>query len=192
MTLAIGGYWQLHHRCTEYGNVLFQTHFKQKRTHHIEFAEGLRSKCECLHGTLSYLKWTNIFDARRKGNNIHIVVLDLRDAFGSVPHEYILEAIKEIILPQELVEVISKSFIQSSTKFRIGAALSDDIMIRRGVKQWCPLSPLLFNICIEQLSRYTIKTTRISHRKLTMLQSNTHTQMIWYYSQMTSRTWIHC
>ena len=94
-----------------------------------------------------------IFDARRKGSDIHIVALDLRDAFGSVPHEYIYEAIREVGLPEALVEIIKKSFSQSSTRFRIGSARSEEIMIRRGVKQGCPLSPLLFDICLEPLIR---------------------------------------
>ena len=94
-----------------------------------------------------------IYDARRKGKDVHIVALDLRDAFGSVPHEYIFEALKEIGFPAGLIEVIHNCFNQSSTKFRIGAEVSEEIMVRRGVKQGCPLSPLLFDICLEPLLR---------------------------------------
>ena len=92
-----------------------------------------------------------ICDANRRGKDIYIASLDLRDAFGSVPHEYIKYVLSEMQFPNEIIALISDSYDNGTAKVRVGSVESEIINIHKGVKQGCPLSPLIFNFCMNPL-----------------------------------------
>ena len=92
-----------------------------------------------------------ICDANRNAKDIYIAALDLRDAFGSVPHEYIKFVLSEMQFPEEIIALISDSYDNGTAKVRVGSEESDTINIHKGVKQGCPLSPLIFNFCMNPL-----------------------------------------
>jgi hypothetical protein len=77
----------------------------------------------------------------------------MKDAFGSVAHKLLDFNLKSMNLPQRLREMIIDSY--DNAKVIITGAVGDsgDIEIKRGVKQGCPLSPFLFNSCIDPLLR---------------------------------------
>ena len=90
-------------------------------------------------------------DSNRTQRSLYITALDLRDAFGSIPHAYINDILKQMNFPEEITEVIKDSYDNGTSKVRIGNEESGQINIRKGVKQGCPLSPLIFNFCINPL-----------------------------------------
>jgi hypothetical protein len=61
-----------------------------------------------------------INDAAEKRKQIYILSLDLRDAFGSIPHDLIEENLTSIGTPKQLIRLIMKSYegatIQMQTK----------------------------------------------------------------------------
>ena len=92
-----------------------------------------------------------ICDANRNNKDLYIATLDLRDAFGSVPHAYINFVLQEMNFPNEVLELINDSYANGTTKVRIGSKETDPINIHKGVKQGCPMSPLIFNFCMNPL-----------------------------------------
>ena len=52
-----------------------------------------------------------------------------------------------------VVEVVRDIYTGSTMRIMVGASHSDPISCARGVKQGCPLSPILFNLVVEQLLR---------------------------------------
>ena len=90
-------------------------------------------------------------DANRRHKNLYALAIDLRDAFGSVPHGYIKEILREMDFPSEVLNVISRAYDDGYTKVRIGNQEGQRIHIGQGVKQGCPLSPLIFNFCLNPL-----------------------------------------
>ena len=92
-----------------------------------------------------------ICDANRNRRDIYIASLDLRDAFGSVPHEYIKYVLHEMEFPEEITKLIAHSYDNGTARVRVGSKESDIIHIHKGVKQGCPLSPLIFNFCMNPL-----------------------------------------
>ena len=51
------------------------------------------------------------------------------------------------------ISVVQDIYSDSTTKVRVGRAYTSDIPCERGVKQGCPLSPILFDLALEQLVR---------------------------------------
>ena len=95
-----------------------------------------------------------IADAARRRRGIYLATIDLRDAFGSVPHELFCSVMRQIGIPESLVGTVEDIYKGASATLTVRNASSNPINIRRGVKQGCPLSPVLFNLCLEPLIRY--------------------------------------
>lgn len=92
-----------------------------------------------------------IHDAARNQKSLYITTIDFSDAFGSVPHKLIKKNLTDIGFDLSFVKTIINSYRDSSTKIISNNRRSNSICFRKGVKQGCPLSPTLFNICIEPL-----------------------------------------
>ena len=60
--------------------------------------------------------------------------------------------------PPDLVEFISNAYTGATTTIRTTNGDTNAVPINAGVKQGCPLSPILFNLCIELIIR-SVKAT---------------------------------
>lgn len=94
-----------------------------------------------------------IDNARRHNKEVYAAWLDLSNAFGSVPHEYMKEALRQLGVPEDVLEIIADMYHGSVTRVRTGQGYTNDIELEAGVKQGCPLSPILFNLAIEPIIR---------------------------------------
>ena len=72
-----------------------------------------------------------------------VVFLDLAKAFNTVTHESIKKALWGKGVPTEVIKGVMEMYK--------GATRSQEVNINAGVKQGCPLSPLLFNIIMDEL-----------------------------------------
>ena len=106
-------------------------------------------------GAIEHITLVNemISDASRNHKSIYMVSLDLRDAFGSVPHELIMRNMEGLGIPEEFIDAIRDMYDGCKTKMTTSQGMSRPFLLNRGVKQGCPLSPTLFNCCIEPLLR---------------------------------------
>ena len=106
-------------------------------------------------GAIEHITLVNemISDASRNHKSLYLVSLDLRDAFGSVPHELIMRNMEGLGIPEEFIDAIRDMYDGCKTKMTTSQGTSRPFLLNRGVKQGCPLSPTLFNCCIEPLLR---------------------------------------
>ena len=88
-------------------------------------------------------------DAKRNSKDLIITTLDFRNAFGSVPHKLIKNVMKQIGFPKLLVTLIMECYKGATTRISTYKGFSKDIDILKGTNQGCPMSPLLFNLCLE-------------------------------------------
>jgi hypothetical protein len=82
-----------------------------------------------------------INDAVEKKKQLYLLALDLRDAFGSIPHDLIEENLQSIGVPERLRRLIMNSYKGATIQMQTKAGFTDKIEIGKGVKQGCPLSP---------------------------------------------------
>ncbi|XP_048514042.1 uncharacterized protein LOC125501691 [Athalia rosae] len=92
-------------------------------------------------------------DARRRGRQVVVAWLDLTNAFGSVPHASIHRALEEAGLPLAIRNIVESMYDGCSTRVRTADGLTDPIIMNAGVKQGCPMSPVVFNLAEEPVLR---------------------------------------
>lgn len=91
-----------------------------------------------------------------------IAVLDMAKAFDSVEHTTILECAKAAGLPPPMLRYLQDFYASGTTTLQGGDWRSSDIKPSRGVKQGDPLSPIIFNLVIDQLLRSLPKECGVS------------------------------
>ena len=93
---------------------------------------------------------TRAADAIEVKNNEekYILFVDLKQAYDSVNHKLLIEKMKKLNFPLEVINTVKK--IYSSTRMRMNT-IHDPILVNRGLLQGGITSPYLFNIYINDL-----------------------------------------
>ena len=90
-------------------------------------------------------------NAKRHQQSIYMIFFDLRNAFGSVSHGLIHKALEETNVPLYLRDIVKDMYTATTTTVAAESGTTRPIGINTGVRQGCPLSPQLFNFCIDAL-----------------------------------------
>uniref|UniRef100_A0A914Z9B1 Reverse transcriptase domain-containing protein n=1 Tax=Panagrolaimus superbus TaxID=310955 RepID=A0A914Z9B1_9BILA len=91
--------------------------------------------------------------AKRTKTTALIAWLDLENAFGSAPHSTIFQSLELAGLHSNSIDLIKLLYANCTTTIRCSTGPTDPIAIKSGVKQGCPLSPIVFNFAIDAVIR---------------------------------------
>ncbi|GME80882.1 unnamed protein product [[Candida] boidinii] len=81
-----------------------------------------------------------------------MTLLDMAKAFDSVTHPYINKLLKRMSFPLLFINYILDQIENNTAQFLNGKYIAaPNITINRGTRQGLPISPILFNLCIEPL-----------------------------------------
>ena len=78
--------------------------------------------------------------------------MDFRKAFDSVWHDELLYKVLQINVRGNFYEVIKRLYSNSTCSIKIGNNQTQPFQYTRGVSQGCILSPLLFNLYVNDLA----------------------------------------
>ena len=110
-------------------------------------------------------------DAQFTNQDIYILYIDFKNAFGSIDHTCLLAIMKDLEYPEDAVKLVGNIYSHSNTIFtgeQFGQ--TQKILIQRGTIQGDTLSPYLFIIFLEPLLQwlqngkhgYTLGTSKIT------------------------------
>ena len=77
--------------------------------------------------------------------------LDLAKAFDTVVHQSVFKALQEKGVPRHVITLVKDLYSGASTQIRTPVGKTRQIQINAGVKQVCPLSPILLNLVLDSL-----------------------------------------
>jgi hypothetical protein len=115
--------------------------------------EGFRQE-RCTSRQLQTLIAT-LEDSRLTQQDIYLLYIDFKNAFGSINHARLLAIMADFGYPQDAINLIGNIYSNSSTRF-FGTHFGQikPVHIQRGTIQGDTLSPYLFIIFLEPLPRW--------------------------------------
>jgi exonuclease III len=127
-------------------------------------AHGVRAETQCgfrkKHGTIAahlamHHAIHTVCSPRSKGGmgrTLYACFVDFKKAFDAVPRAHIWSRMQEIGINGHFLRAVQDLYSDTTLRVKVnGKTSAGYILTASGVKQGCPLSPLLFGLFIEQL-----------------------------------------
>lgn len=83
----------------------------------------------------------------------YIVSLDQKKAYDRVEHEYLFTVLREYQFPDTLIATLRTAYAGNVARVCMANMLGEPIQLKRGIRQGCPLAPILFIIAIDPYLR---------------------------------------
>ncbi len=110
---------------------------------------GFRNHEECIS---LFVSIREICQRRKfQGKFTYLAFLDLKKAYDSVPIFNILTKIYHLGIRGKCFDFLYNLYLSSKARAKFFDMLSEEFPIDRGVRQGCPLSPILFNLFINDV-----------------------------------------
>lgn len=89
--------------------------------------------------------------SKRERKPLAVTFIDFANAFDSVAHEHLLDALQQRGADEHVINFVRDTYEGCSTTILKGTEAACNIMMKVGVKQGDPMSPILFNLAIDPL-----------------------------------------
>src|SRR6218665_2572562 len=107
-----------------------------------------------------------------KNKNLYNNFIDFRQAFDSVWQQGLWQVLRNYGIPEELVELLEDMYSKSPSAVRVDGELTEWFRVTVGVRQECGLSHYLFNLILEAMMSFALKSTEAGARVGGQIVSN--------------------
>ncbi|KAL0199484.1 hypothetical protein M9458_008024, partial [Cirrhinus mrigala] len=106
-------------------------------------------------GCLEHLNmiWNQIQLAKKDGRDLHVVFLDLANAFGSVPHNLLWTAFHYFSVPEVITRLVKSYFQDLQLCLTTDECTTAWQRVEIGIMAGCTISPLAFTMAMEVIIR---------------------------------------
>ena len=91
---------------------------------------------------------------------LHVTFFDLADAFGSVPHDVILQSLQQNHFPQELQVYFKQFYSKATSKVTTKTFHTNPFTFKKGVTQGDPMSPIIFILAFQPVIDHLMMNKR--------------------------------
>jgi hypothetical protein len=106
-------------------------------------------------------EWFNILKSinvmyhiyRSKVKNNLIISLDAEKAFGNIEHHFMIKALRKLRIEGTYLNIVMTIYDKPIANIILNSEKLKPFSLKSGMRQGCPLSPLLFNIVVEFLAK---------------------------------------
>jgi len=86
-----------------------------------------------------------------KGKGVYACFVDFRKAYDTVPHGALFHRLHSLGIRGRALRFIQGLYSVSSMQVRLPGRVGPKVRVQRGVRQGCPMSPLLFDLYIDSI-----------------------------------------
>ena len=136
--------------------------------------QGFRADRSCLTAAMTM----SMLMGRRKQDKkpFHVAYMDISKAYDTVDHEKLWQVLASLGIKGTWLENMKELYQDNIIKAITPWGKSKGVTVRRGIRQGCPLSPLLFALYVEPITREMKKVNPREDDEPSMLA---YMQMTW-------------
>lgn len=96
-----------------------------------------------------------------RGGPLGLLRLDLEKAFDRVSHDFLFSVVERMGVGGQLVAWVRQLYHELAARLLINGVLSETLPVGSGVRQGCPISPVLFMMCTEPFAQALRNSQRV-------------------------------
>lgn len=94
--------------------------------------------------------FNEVLTSAKRDKGMVVIQVDIAKAFDTLPHATIKKALENKGMPDEVIALIMGSYKDAKTTIKHSEQLIE-VELKRRVNQGDPLSPIIFNICMDSI-----------------------------------------
>ena len=100
-------------------------------------------------------------ESSQTGEDLYIFLADVDKAYNNIIHQELMHVLAQVGLPKHWLKIIADSLTRMTAYVTTKYGKTRPIKLQKGIRQGCPLSPLLFALSVTYVLKEALKERRL-------------------------------